>query len=281
MEQCPGHAGSTPGAAAANDVLCGPGYFLQEIVEMTELFAAVFFGAVSFISPCVLPLLPGYISLISGYSIADLSEGSVDNRKVVIKTALFVLGFTLVFIGLGAGATSVGSFLRSEQSLFRVIAGWVVFALGVFVAVTAVWQPSFLMPAMKDRRVEVSPSRLGNFAPPIMGGAFAFGWTPCLGPFLGSTLALASNSDSVGQGMLQLFFYSLGLGIPFLLTSLLLARAFSFFNFLKRFLTPITVGSGVLLAMFGLLLVTNQLTVLSSWFTELLSRLGLEGLTTI
>ncbi len=248
---------------------------------MTELFAAVFFGAVSFISPCVLPLLPGYISLISGYSIADLSQGQVDNRKVVIKTALFVLGFTLVFIALGAGATSVGSFLRSEQSLFRVIAGWVVFSLGMFVAVTAVWQPTFLMPAMKDRRVEVSPSRLGNFAPPIMGGAFAFGWTPCLGPFLGSTLALASNSESVGQGMLQLFFYSLGLGIPFLLTSLLLARAFSFFNFLKRFLTPITVGSGVLLALFGLLLVTNQLTVLSSWFTELLSRLGLEGLTTI
>lgn len=245
---------------------------------MTELFAAVFFGAVSFVSPCVLPLLPGYISLISGYSIADLSEGRVDNRKVVIKTALFVAGFTLVFIALGAGATSVGSFLRSEQSLFRVIAGWVVFALGVFVAVTAVWTPSFLLPAMKDRRIEVKPSKLGNFAPPVMGAAFAFGWTPCLGPFLGSVLTLASNSDTVGTGMLRLFFYSLGLGIPFLLTSLLLARAFSFFNGIKRHLTAITVGSGVLLALFGLLLVTNQLTILSSWFTDLLSRLGLERL---
>lgn len=248
---------------------------------MTELFAAVFFGAVSFISPCVLPLLPGYISLISGYSITELSEGKVDNRSVVIKTALFVLGFTLVFIALGAGATSVGSFLRTEQALFRAIAGWLVFTLGVFVAVTAVWQPSFLLPAMKDRRVEVKPSKLGNFAPPVMGAAFAFGWTPCLGPFLGSALTLASNSDSVGQGMLQLFFYSLGLGIPFLLTSLLLARAFSFFDVLKRYLTPITVASGVLLAMFGLMLVTNQLTTLSSWFTDLLTRLGLEGLTEI
>lgn len=245
---------------------------------MTELFAAVFFGAVSFISPCVLPLLPGYISLISGYSIADLSEGRVDNRRVVITTGLFVLGFTAVFVALGAGATSVGSFLRSEQTLLRVIAGWTVFALGVFVAVTAVWQPSFLLPAMKDRRVEVSPSRLGNFAPPVMGAAFAFGWTPCLGPFLGSALLLASNSESVGQGMLQLFFYSLGLGIPFLLTSLALARAFSAFNVIKRHLTAITVGSGVLLAGFGLLLVTNQLTVLSSWFTDLLTRLGLERL---
>jgi len=245
---------------------------------MSELFAAVFFGFVSFISPCVLPLLPGYISLISGYSIQDLSEGSVDNRKVIMKTALFVAGFTLVFIALGAGATSVGSFLRSEQSTFRVIAGWVVVALGIFVAITAVWTPSFLMPAMKDRRVEVKPSKLGNFAPPVMGAAFAFGWTPCLGPFLGSVLTLASNSDTVGTGMLRLFFYSMGLGIPFLLTSLLLAKAFSFFNGIKKHLTAITVASGTLLALFGLLLVTNQLTVLSSWFTDLLSRLGLERL---
>lgn len=248
---------------------------------MTELLAAVFFGFVSFISPCVLPLLPGYISLSSGYSIADLTEGSVDNRKVVFKTALFVAGFTAVFVTLGAGATSVGSFLLREQSLFRVIAGWVVVALGVFVAVTAVWTPSFLLPAMKDRRIEVRPSKLGNFAPPVMGAAFAFGWTPCLGPFLGSALTLASNSETVGEGMLQLLFYSLGLGIPFLLTSLLLARAFSFFNVLKRYLTPITVASGLLLAGFGLLLVTNQLTVISSWFTDLLTRLGLEGLTEI
>jgi cytochrome c-type biogenesis protein len=245
---------------------------------MTELLAAVFFGFASFISPCVLPLLPGYISLVSGYSIQDLSGGQVDNRKVVLKTALFVAGFTLVFIGLGAGATSVGSFLRSEQSTFRVVAGWVVVTLGVFVAVTAVWTPSFLLPAMKDRRVEVRPSRLGNFAPPVMGAAFAFGWTPCLGPFLGSVLTLASDSETVATGMLQLFFYSLGLGIPFLLTSLLLARAFSFFNGIKKHLTAITVASGTLLALFGLLLVTNQLTVLSSWFTELLTRFGLERL---
>jgi len=245
---------------------------------MTELFAAVFFGLVSFVSPCVLPLLPGYISLISGYSIQDISEGKVDHRKVTLKTALFVAGFTAVFVALGAGATSIGSFLRSELGTFRVIAGWVVVVLGVFVAVTAVWTPSFLLPAMKDRRIEVKPSRLGNFAPPVMGAAFAFGWTPCLGPFLGTVLTLAGNSETVGTGMLRLFFYSLGLGIPFLLTSLLLAKAFSFFNGIKRNLTAITVGSGVMLALFGLLLVTNQLTVLSSWFTDLLTRLGLEGL---
>jgi len=248
---------------------------------MSELIAAVFFGFVSFISPCVLPLLPGYISLVSGYSIRDLSDGKVDNRKVVLKTGLFVAGFTLVFVGLGAGATSVGSFLRSEQTLLRVVSGWVIVALGLFVAVTAVWTPSFLLPAMKDRRIEVRPSKLGNFAPPVMGAAFAFGWTPCIGPFLGSALTLASSSEGVGEGMLRLFFYSLGLGIPFLLTSLLLARAFSFFNSIKRHLTAITVASGTLLALFGLLLVTNQLTVLSSWFTEMLTRMGLERLAQI
>ena len=259
-----------------------PRWFIAGVTRrstpVTELFAAIFFGFVSFISPCVLPLLPGYISLVSGYSVADLADGRVDNRAVVIKTALFVAGFTAVFIALGAGATSVGSFLRSEQALFRVVAGWVVFALGAFVAITAVWTPSFLLPMMKDRRVEVRPSKLGNFAPPVMGAAFAFGWTPCLGPFLGSVLTLASNSETVGEGMLQLFFYSLGLGIPFLLTSLLLARAFSFFDVIKRHLTAITIASGVLLALFGLLLVTNQLTVLSTWFTDLLVRLGLERL---
>ncbi len=246
---------------------------------MTELLAAVFFGFVSFLSPCVLPLLPGYLSLVSGYSVQDLSSGSVDQRNVVVKTALFVAGFTAVFVALGAGATAVGSFLRAEQATFRVIAGWTVFALGAFVAITAVWSPSFMMPAMRDRRIEVRPSKLGNFAPPVMGSAFAFGWTPCLGPFLGSVLTMASSSDTVGTGMLRLFFYSLGLGIPFLLSSLLLAKAFSFFDGIKRHLTAITVASGVLLAAFGLLLVTNQLTTLSAWFSDIMRSLGLERLT--
>lgn len=123
--------------------------------------------------------------------------------------------------------------------------------------------------------------RLGGFATPFMGAAFAFGWTPCLGPFLGATLALGANTDTVGEGMRLLFFYSLGLGVPFLLASLLLAKAFSSLDRLKRYLTSISVVSGLFLAGFGVLLITNQLTILNAWFSDLLIKIGLDRLTVI
>lgn len=207
----------------------------------------------------------------------ELSEGNVSMKRVVGRTALFVLGFTAVFVALGATATSLSSFL--SQSIFTVIAGWVIIAMGLFIAITAIWTPTWLMPMLKDRRVESSrASRLGLFGPPVMGAAFAFGWTPCIGPFLASALALGASSDTVGQGMIVLLFYSLGLGIPFLITSLLLAKALSAFNWVKRYFTQITVISGLLLALFGWLLVTGDIVRLSQWFTDLLVRLGLEDL---
>lgn len=245
------------------------------------IFVAVFAGVASFISPCVLPLLPGYLSLMSGYSVAELADGDVSLKRVAGKTGLFVAGFTLVFVALGAGATSIGRFLLQERGSFQTVAGWVVVAFGLFIAYTAVWTPQFLMPFMKDRRVDINPGRLGGLAPPVMGAAFAFGWTPCLGPFLGATLTLGASSETVGEGMLMLFFYSLGLGIPFLLSSVLLAKAFSRLDRLKRYFTPITVVSGLLLAGFGFLLITNQLTTLNGWFSDILIRIGLDGLTEI
>lgn len=242
-----------------------------------SLIAAVFAGAASFVSPCVLPLLPGYVSLMSGYDMAELAEGNVSMRRVVGRTGLFVLGFTAVFIALGATATSISSVLN--QAVFTRVAGWVIVAMGLFIAVTAVWTPSWLLPVMKDRRIESSGARrLGLFGPPVMGAAFAFGWTPCIGPFLASALLLGANSETVGEGMLVLAFYSIGLGVPFLLTSLLLAKAFSAFSWVKRHLTAITVVSGLLLAGFGVLLITGRITDLSAWFADLLTRLGLDGL---
>ena len=249
-------------------------------VPLTEvnLFAAVLAGAASFLSPCVLPLLPGYISLMSGYSMQELSEGNVSMRRVVGMTALFVFGFTLIFVGLGATATSLSAWLA--KPIFSVIAGWVIVAMGVFIAVTAVWTPSWLLPIMRERRVEAHGARrLGYFGPPLMGAAFAFGWTPCIGPFLASALLLGSTSDTVWQGMLVLLFYSLGLGIPFLLTSLLLAKAFSAFDWVKRHFTAITVFSGVALALFGLMMVTGQVVKLSGYFADLLEWAGLSRLT--
>ena len=252
----------------------------DEYAVEVSLIAALFAGAASFLSPCVLPLLPGYVSLMSGYDMGELAEGNVSMRRVTGRTALFVLGFTLVFVSLGATATSLSGFLN--QSIFTTIAGWAIIVMGLFIAGTAVWTPSWLLPVMKDRRMESSgASRLGLFGPPVMGAAFAFGWTPCIGPFLASALLLGANSDTIGQGMLVLLFYSIGLGVPFLLTSLLLAKAFSAFNWVKRYLTPITVISGLMLAFFGLLLLTGRITDLSAWFADILIRLGLEDLASV
>ena len=214
---------------------------------------------------------------MSGYDMNELSEGDVSMKRVVGRTGLFILGFTVVFVALGATATSLSSIL--SQNVFTVVAGWAIIAMGLFIAITAVWTPQWLLPVMKDRRVESSGARrLGVFGPPVMGAAFAFGWTPCIGPFLASALLLGASEDTVFQGMVVLFFYSLGLGIPFLLTSLLLAKAFSAFAWVKRYLTQITVVSGMLLALFGVLLVTGEITQLSAWFSDLLVRLGLEDL---
>lgn len=247
-------------------------------MESPTLIAAVFAGAASFISPCVLPLLPGYLSLMSGYSLAELSGGEASTRRVVIGTLGFIAGFTAVFVALGAFATSLSQWLLSETSLFRTIAGWLVISMGLFIAVTAVWNPRFMLPLMRERRIEVRPSKFGAFAPPVMGGAFAFGWTPCVGPFLTAAFALAGSEETVGRGMVVLLFYSLGLGIPFLASALLLTRAFAAFDWIKRRLVPINVASGLLLAGFGFLLLTNRVGELSGFFTDLLVRLGLDGL---
>jgi len=242
-----------------------------------SIFAALLAGAASFLSPCVLPLLPGYISLMSGYDMAELAAGNVSTKRVVGRTALFVLGFSSIFIALGATATGLSSLLNN--SFFTTLAGWLIIIMGVFIAVTAVWTPAFLLPVMKDRRMEsTKASKMGWFGPPVMGAAFAFGWTPCIGPFLASALALGANTDTVGQGMIVLLFYSLGLGVPFLLTSLLLTKAFSAFNWVKKYLTQITVISGLMLAFFGWLMISGNITTLSSWFSDILVWLGLEGL---
>ncbi len=248
---------------------------------MTEvsLIAAALAGAASFLSPCVLPLLPGYISLMSGYSLQELSTGEVSMRRVVGMTGLFVFGFSAVFVALGATATSLSAFLN--QQIFTQVAGWVIIGMGLFIAVTAVWSPTLLLPIMRERRVEAHGAQtLGYFGPPVMGAAFAFGWTPCIGPFLASALALGAATATVGEGMTVLLFYSLGLGIPFLVTSLLLAKAFSAFDWIKRYLTPITVDSGLLLVGFGVVMVTGRLGQLSNFFFELLDSLGLDSLTT-
>ena len=249
-------------------------------MDPLKLMAAFGWGAFSFLSPCVLPLVPGYLSLMSGYSLPEISEGTASKRKVN-RTLLFVLGFSIIFMATGAAATRVAAFILDSRATFETVAGWFVLLMGVFIAVTAVWQPSIAMPLMKERRFEMRPDRLGPAGPVLMGSAFAVGWTPCVGPFLASVYALTGASDTVFQGVVLLGFYSLGLGLPFLASALFVQRALSAFTWLKPHLAKISVLSGLLLAGFGYLLLTGQIGRLSGIFSDWLDFLNLSFLTTV
>ena len=250
-------------------------------VDPASLVIAFAFGALSFLSPCVLPLVPGYLGLMSGYSATDLAEGRASTARMLRVTGLFVAGFTTVFVALGAGATAFGSFLLRNQNLATRIAGWFIVVVGVFVAVTAVWTPRVFLPLLRERRFDLRPSRLGHWAPPLMGIAFGFAWTPCIGPVLAAIFTIAATQRTVGQGMVLLFVYSLGLGVPFLAAALGMSRAYGAFGWFRRHARPITVVSGALLAGFGVLMITGRVTALSNWFIDVLEAIGLDSLSTI
>lgn len=233
------------------------------IVQLVVAFGA---GVVSFVSPCVLPLLPGYLSMMSGYSAAQLDAGEVSNRRMLRVILLFILGFTVVFAAIGAAATGFGQFLRSNLTLLTRIAGVVIIVFGILMVAMAVSNRGFLATMSQERKVHVRPSRLGKWAPPVMGAAFGFGWSPCIGPILTVILATASVQETVGQGILLLVSYSLGLGVPFLLAGL---GMFKFFGRLRPYLRPINIVSGVLLALFGVVMVTGNLFRISTWFVDL------------
>jgi cytochrome c-type biogenesis protein len=235
-----------------------------------NVIAAFLFGALSFLSPCVLPLLPGYLSMMSGYSAADMADGQVSTSRMLRVTLLFVAGFTAVFVALGATATSLRGLLVRNESTILAVAGWIVLGMGLFIALSALINPRLLAPFMRERRVDVRPSRLGPWAAPVMGAAFGFGWTPCIGPTLGAILTVAATEDTVGEGMFLLFVYSMGLGVPFVLAGLGINKAYGAFGWFKRHFTPITVASGLLLAVFGVLMISGRLVDLNIWFQRVL-----------
>ena len=231
----------------------------------------------SFFSPCVLPLVPGYLSLMSGVSVTELQEpGSVAvQTRGLRSTLLFVAGFTIVFVLLGASASAVGGALQDHKRGLNQLAGILVIVMGLFLA-------GFMSPRllMAERRIHVSPSKLGTWAPPVMGMAFAFGWTPCIGAILAPILALASDQDTVARGALMLAVYSLGLGVPFIISGLALSRLSGVFGWIKRNFRVINLVAGLLLIGFGLLLLTNNLGWLSGKVSDLMRTLHLERLTT-
>ena len=235
----------------------------------------------SFVSPCVLPLLPGYLSLMSGYSLADLEGGRAATPRLLKASGLFVAGFTAVFLVLGASASQLGSLVgQNRQSISR-WAGVIVIGMGLLVAVSALSHSRLLLPLARAWVVDVRPSRLGGWASPIMGAAFAFGWTPCIGPILGSILTLAADEATLGRGLTLMSAYSLGLGLPFLAASLATARLLSALGRLRRHARTIMAVSGLMLAGFGVLMLTGGVVDLSRFFSDLLSRVGLDRLTNI
>lgn len=233
------------------------------LVQLVIAFGA---GVISFVSPCVLPLLPGYLSMMSGYSAAQLEQGEVSSGRMLRVILLFILGFTLVFASLGAAATSLGGFLRDNLTALTRVAGILIIVFGLLMVAMAVSNRGFLATVSQERKVHVRPSRLGRWAPPVMGAAFGFGWSPCIGPVLTVILAAASVQETVWQGVFLLVSYSIGLGVPFLAAGLGL---FKFFGKLKPYLRPINIASGLFLALFGVLMVTNSLGELSTRFVRI------------
>lgn len=243
--------------------------------------SAFVFGALSFASPCVLPLLPGYLALMSGYSTAELQAGKASVLRMVRVTALFVAGFTLVFVALGAGATSVSGLLLRNRILVSKVAGSLIILFGLLILVMAFSSSPRLGFLYRERRLEVKPSRLGGWAPPLMGMAFGFGWTPCIGPVLAAILQLAAAQDTVGRGMMLLFLFSMGLGVPFIAAGVGVTKVYSGVRFLQRHLKWINAASGLLMVGFGVLFVTGRISDLSSLISSLMIRLGLEWLASI
>jgi cytochrome c-type biogenesis protein len=239
-------------------------------------------GIIAFLSPCVLPLVPGYLGLMSGYSIADLQSGEVRRGRMLRVTSLFVLGFTLVFVALGAGATQISRFLISNQSLTGRIAGVVVIAFAVLMIGSAFTSRGVFGFFARERRMDVRPSKLGGWAPPIMGVAFGFGWSACIGPILAGVLTIAGTRETVAQGMLLLFVFAMGLGVPFILTGLGLSKALSAMRSFRKWMRPVNIASGVVMLAFGVLLFTGNVTRLSSFFVDIFLKVPfLEDLASI
>lgn len=237
-------------------------------MENVSILAAFTAGIISFISPCVLPLIPGYLSFISGVSIEDMKSGEKKSgalKKVSFNTLMFILGFSVVFTAMGASATFVGEFLLSKLALFNKIAGVIIIILGLHIM--GVFRISFLNYEKRFHRKSRPLGPLGSFA---VGLAFAFGWTPCIGPILGGCLLLACNQETVMQGTVLLSAYSLGLGIPFFITAVSFSTFLGFFGWAKRHFRTIEIIAGLLLVVIGFLMFIGSFGyisgLLNQWF---------------
>jgi len=227
---------------------------------MIELVIAFGAGLISFLSPCVLPLIPGYISYISGNSLNELIEKKNINLTPII---LFTFGFSIVFIIFGAASTFLGQVLLQNSYELRIVAGLVIIIFSLHII--GIINIKFLN-YEKRINTNISPNLL---SPILIGMAFAFGWTPCIGPILGSILVLAATEESLSQGILLLFFYSLGLAIPFILSGYLIQKFLMFSKNFKKNIKLVSKIGGVILLITGILIITNQLQALGYYLLDL------------
>jgi len=237
--------------------------------------AALLAGFISFVSPCVLPVIPGYLSFISGVSMeemqSDKNRGEV-TRRVATNSLFFVLGFSFVFILLGWTASSLGQFLLSYLHIFNKVAGVILVLFGLHVM--GVLNIRFLN---YERRFQARTKPIGVWGAFVIGLAFAFGWTPCIGPILAGVLTMAAQSESQWQGVGLLTVYSAGLGIPFFLTALAFNQFIGFFGWMRRHMRKVEIVSGLFLVGVGILMFTNSLTIIAAKLLEWFPALGTLG----
>jgi cytochrome c-type biogenesis protein len=243
--------------------------------ESVSLVGAFFAGIVSFASPCVLPIVPGYLSFISGVNVAQLRGADTPRdlaRRVAVTSLAFVAGFSTVFIALGAAATYVGYLLQQYKRPLGVVGGVVIIFLGLHTA--GILPIKWLL---YEKKAEVKTRPLGLLGAYVVGLAFAFGWTPCIGPILGAILLYAAQQQTVGQGILLLSAYSAGLGIPFIVSGLAINAFFAAFSRLRPHMKAVEYVAGALLVGVGLLLVTGRLTTLAMYFSRMFPSLTKIG----
>ena len=235
---------------------------------MIELFIALSAGLISFLSPCVLPLIPGYISFISGQSLNEL----IESKKVnLIPLVLFSLGFSFVFISFGAAASALGKILLQNSNYLRIVAGTIIIIFSL--QLLGIINIGFLN-YEKKYYTKKSTKPLFVF---VVGMAFGFGWTPCIGPILGSILALASTEENISRGILLLSFYSLGLAIPFILSGFLIQKFLLFSKNFKKNINIVLKSGGIILLITGVLILTNQLQVLGYYILNIFPFLQILG----
>ena len=220
---------------------------------MIEILVAFGAGLISFLSPCVLPLIPGYISYISGSSLKELLDKKKINLNPII---LFTVGFSIVFIIFGAASTFIGQVILQNSYELRIAAGLIIIILSLHII--GIINLKFLN---YEKRIQTNNNR-NIFSPIIIGMAFAFGWTPCIGPILGSILVFAATEESLNKGVLLLFFYSLGLAIPFILSGYLIQKFLIFSKNFKKNINLVSKIGGIILLITGILILTNKLQIL-------------------